>query len=305
MEAPGETFAPETGQLYDVSLEAYLNAPGLSKSGLDRIEDCPLEFKRGESQQTDAMAIGSLIHCLALEPDRFDDRYVLEPDPRQFPGKVPRATKAYKEARGVVEAEHPGHELLHLDDLEHARALAKAIRSSGVFENLLGGDPLCERSIWFEEPVYDEEKDELVPVLCKARPDAHREREHDIICVDLKKTRSAHPRKFSADSARYRYHVSAWMTSAALAAVYHKPVVWLAFVVEPQPPYKTAFYRYGSTPQAIGSAVAHRNLSTWLECEKANRWPGYNGGRIADIEIPYWLSKETLDEQARSNPEPF
>lgn len=298
-------FTPEVGKLYDVGLDVYLAAPGLSKSGLDKIDDCPLEFARDSREPSDSMALGSLIHCLALEPDRFGDRYVLEPDLAQFEAKVPRATKAYKEAVAQLEAEYPSHEIVYADDLKHAQALAKAIRTSGVFENLLGGDPLCEQSIWFEEPVYDEEKDEQVPVLCKARPDAHRDNGATVVCVDLKKTRSAHPRKFSRDSAQFRYHVSAYMTSRALETVYGKPVTWLAFCVEATPPYKVAVYRYGSTAKAVGRTVAHRNLVTWLECSKADHWPGYAGGKIADIEIPYWLEKEALNEQVRDNPEPF
>lgn len=298
-------FSPELNKLYDVSLQAYLEAPGLSKSGLDKIEDCPLEFKRGEKGQTDSMALGSLIHCLALEPDRFDDRYVPEPDPAKFEGKVPRATKAYKEAFAQIEAEYPNHEIIHLDDLQHAQALAKAVRTSGVFEKLMGGEPLCERSIWFEELAFDEDLDEQVPVLCKARPDAHFERERNVVCVDLKKARDAHPRKFSADSARFRYHLSAYLTSRALEEVYGKPVTWIAFVVEAKPPYKVATYRYNTTAKMVGQAEAHRNMTTWLACERSGKWPGYNGGKLADIEIPYWLQKRVEDERAESNPEPF
>lgn len=39
-----------------------------------------IRYKLREEKQTDAMLKGSVIHCLILEPDEFDDRYVIEPE---------------------------------------------------------------------------------------------------------------------------------------------------------------------------------------------------------------------------------
>lgn len=72
------------------SLKAFKNSPA------DFIDYC---FR--EKVQTDAMLLGALIHCLVLEPDKFDERYTVMDDTdimnQLADSGNPRNTKIYKE----------------------------------------------------------------------------------------------------------------------------------------------------------------------------------------------------------------
>lgn len=307
-------FTPEPGKVYDLSLQDYLAAPGLSKSGLSLLLDkSPLHFRREMKGATPAMENGSLVHCLALEPDRFDERYILEPELAAYEAKNPRATKKYKADMDALKAAHPERIMLQAKTFHRAAAVARGIRASGVFQNLLGGAPLCERSIWFHEEVFDEETDSLQPVLCKARPDAYHEHEKHVVVVDLKQSADASASAFARQSARLRYHVGAYMQAKAVALATGKPVVWMALVYEAET-YLLAFYVYtrdklspgpwspeqrcGSQAMLLGRYELHEALRLWRTCERSGVWPGYNLGRIVDIEIPRFKMREFEDGTA-------
>lgn len=70
------------------SIKAFRNSPS------DFIDYC---FR--EKVQTDAMLLGTLIHCLVLEPDTFESKYTIMDDSAkvaEIGGGNPRATNLYK-----------------------------------------------------------------------------------------------------------------------------------------------------------------------------------------------------------------
>ena len=70
----------------------YHSHPAVSKSDLDLISRSPLHFKTAKETpkvQTESMLLGSLVHKLVLEPDDFDNEYIVAPvcDRRTKQGK--------------------------------------------------------------------------------------------------------------------------------------------------------------------------------------------------------------------------
>lgn len=72
------------GIYYGLSNEAYHAGPGISKSQLDDIAINPAVYlwrKHApvDVEKTAALDMGSALHCLLLEPEEFDKRFVVAP----------------------------------------------------------------------------------------------------------------------------------------------------------------------------------------------------------------------------------
>jgi hypothetical protein len=61
----------------------YFNLPGISNSSLSTFNYDPSLYykmyitKEVVKKESDAMTLGSLIHCLILEPEKLEDRYII------------------------------------------------------------------------------------------------------------------------------------------------------------------------------------------------------------------------------------
>jgi hypothetical protein len=102
----------------------YHAAPRLSWSKFKVFLKSPLEYKHrfldgNDPGPTAAMQLGSLVHCLVLEPELFNRDYVV------WTG-ASRATKAGKEEWALIEAD--GREPVKEADYEHAASVADAVR---------------------------------------------------------------------------------------------------------------------------------------------------------------------------------
>lgn len=75
-----------------------------------------IKYKLKEKKQTDAMLKGSVMHCLILEPDEFDERYVVGPKPD-------RRTKVGKAQWAAIleEVEATGKEFVPQDMYDNAQ----------------------------------------------------------------------------------------------------------------------------------------------------------------------------------------
>lgn len=127
------------------SLKAFKNSPS------DFIDYC---FR--EKKQTEAMLLGTLIHCLVLEPAEFEKRYtVLDDEAKcieisgadwQDEGKKPRSTKKYKEWKAEFMANCEG-EIIPLKAFQQAAIIAGNITHNKAAKKVLSLCPNREVKI--------------------------------------------------------------------------------------------------------------------------------------------------------------
>lgn len=118
------------------SLIAKMNSGEMSLSftALKEFSKSPkdfIDYKLQEKKTTDAMIFGSMVHCLVLEPDKFDTRYVAIDDAdicAQIGGAKPRATNRYKEWKEIALAEAGDRQLVSDKDITQAKAIANAVK---------------------------------------------------------------------------------------------------------------------------------------------------------------------------------
>jgi exodeoxyribonuclease VIII len=265
-----------TGVYRGVPEDIYHGAPGVSKSGLDRINRSPAHFRAGQSGDTAAQLIGRATHCAVLEPDDFRRRYAEGPEKLQ----------ADKDKKAKQKLEAQGYSVLRPNEMEHVLAIQEAVWAHPAARFLLS-DGEAEVSAWW--------RDDATGELCKCRPDLVRP---DNILADLKTTRDASPEGFTREAWKYRYHVQAAFYSEGwekAAGVTVPAFLWIA--VEPEPPYPVAVYAADSKQFRLGAQEADENLHTFHTCRVTGEWPAYSN-EIQTLGLPAWVANRmgTTDE---------
>lgn len=264
--------------VYRISNEAYHSGPGISKSGLDRIDQSPLHYwarhldpDRAPDKETPTLLVGRALHCLALEPEVFSKEFVQAPD-------FDRRTKKGKEAEAEFLAAHQGLSLLTAAQMGRVNRMAEALHGHPTASTLLTGG-LREHSLYW--------RDEETDVLCRVRPDYLRA---DAI-VDLKTTASASMKDFSKSVANYRYHVQNGFYNEGVRRVLGStPDTFIFIAVESDAPYAVNCFVLDEDARRQGRLEFRDNLRTYAECLRNDRWPGYGAG-ITQLSLPGWYTR--------------
>lgn len=242
------------------SLKHYAKSPAHYRAYIDH-----------PPEPTPAMSLGAALHCLVLEPDKFDGMYAVAPE-------CDRRTKAGKETWSAFEAENMARVILTAEQHDQARAMAKAVldNRAGVLVRL------CE-----ERESAITWTDALTDLACKARLDAFSA--HSGVAVDIKTTQDASPAAFARTIATYLYHGQAAFYLDGLAAAGIPVTQFLFVVVEKDPPYGVATYLCSDEMITAGRALVRKFLDTHRECLDAGKWPGYREN-IQTIDLPRWAA---------------
>lgn len=264
------------GLVQSVSNEDYHAAPGVSKSGLDKLARSPahyLAYLREDRRETPALRLGRLIHSAILEPDSL--ALAIAPD-------CDKRTKAGKEAWAGFERQAAGCQIVTADEAEQVRRMRDAVYTHPAARRLLFAPGVAEASGWW----FDQTSGEL----CRCRPDYRRE---DGILVDLKTTEDAGS-GFKRSCANYGYHrQAAFYCDGVEAITGERPAGFVFVAVEKSPPFAVAAYRLAPVDIELGRALYQRDLTTLAECKSTRVWPGYSE-KIETLSLPTWATKEAL-----------
>ncbi len=253
---------------HDLSNREYQRHVGVSKSGLDRIDQSPAHYRAWltePSKATPALVFGSAAHCSVLESDEYLDRYVMAPP------EIDRRTKEGKAAWSELESS--GKTILSADDWQKIIDMNCSIADHPVANELLA-DGVAESSIFAE----------LLGVNVKCRPDWI----HDnSVLVDLKTTENAGPNAFAKSVANFRYHVQAafYTDICRESGIDVKAFVFIA--VEKNPPFAVSVYELDSDSIEVGRTLYQRNLETYRRCRETDHWPAYSTA-IETLTLPRW-----------------
>ncbi|WP_435310668.1 PD-(D/E)XK nuclease-like domain-containing protein [Primorskyibacter sedentarius] len=284
---PVEKTGPDIGLFDGISNHDYHYGKGISKSGLDLIRQNPAEFitrKRHPKPPTPAMLLGSAFHCLVLEPEKFDQEYVMEPmdAPRRPTAAQINAKKPSPDSLAAIEfwkqwdAENEGKTAISTkpgddpfwqpSDWCRLHRMRDAILLHPIASILL--DPSAGRA---EQTCYW--VDWQTKKLCKCRPDFIND-DHNLL-VDLKSTEDASYTGFGQSVSRYRYHVQDAYYRDGMHQIGHTVGGFVFVAVEKQPPYNVAVYRLGQEEVRVGRLQYESDLMKYKQCHEADEWPGY------------------------------
>lgn len=260
----------------ELSNEQYHSGAGVSNSGLKMIgSKTPYHFwanyidpDRVRSSSTPAQMIGTAIHAAALEPDKFDDEYIVAP----FKARNAAGYKAW--------AAEQKKNIIMPADMDSVIGMRKSLHGHKTAGALLRSSGQFELSAYANDPETG--------VLCRAR--------YDLLLdngwgVDLKKCQDASPSGAAKAVGNYGYYhqdafyrmVHQWLTG--------EPLRGFAFIfVEEQPPHAVAVYTLAAEDVARGYRECRRNLNLYAECRRNDSWPGY-GTSARELQLNQWDRK--------------
>lgn len=189
-------------------IDALMSGEGhLSFSSLKAFAESPsafVEYKLARREPTDAMLFGSMLHCLVLEPQDFDNRYLCLDDSaicNSIGGAKPRATKAYKEWKAIAMSEAGTRELVETDDYYAAKKIATNVRHNRASKKILDMCPEHEKPIDWEFKNF----------MFKGFIDGRGEKAK----LDIKTCPDASPRKFQRTIIEEKYYLQGAMYTYA------------------------------------------------------------------------------------------
>ena len=266
----------------NLSLEAYLKADGLSKSGLVDLADSPAHYqaRKLEPKTFPAADLGTALHMLVLEPHRAD-RFIVTPPAEVLGKNGSKNTNAYRE---WLEALPGGTIVLNQADYNAAQCMRDAVFAHPAASDILkAGNPEVSAFAFCEDGSG---------VLRKCRPDFLTEGP----VLDLKTTVSANPEAFGRQSFSLQYHWSAaWSLDIikGLTGANNRPYILVA--VEKSLPWAVACYE---VPQVLIDDAREKIallLAKYRACLEIGAWPAYSES-VETLFVPPWAITKQLKE---------
>tara|TARA_R110000803_G_scaffold105766_2_gene173946 strand:- start:543 stop:1334 length:792 start_codon:yes stop_codon:yes gene_type:complete len=259
---------------FSMTNEEYHAMDALSASGAKTIAQKSLsDFKYGVRKHSNAFDVGTAAHTLVFEPALASTVWC---------GPETRRGKAWSEMK--EEAEESGALLLTEADYKLAEGMATAVRSNKAAASLLGGDLVCEASVFA--------KDEIYGVDLRARPDGWR---RDIAAlIDLKTTISPDPVGFAKQCAQFGYHIQDAFYRRVMALEGYEIDRFIFISVGKEAPHHVGVYELDWRSLQEGEAATRYALEKYSTARKTDVWD-YGYGELQTLQIPSWSFEHTQD----------
>lgn len=266
----------ELGLFDGIGDNAYRAAQGLSAS------EAKILLGKRPPAPSPALAFGTLVHTLVLEPEREGDYVVL--DAAAIAGTNPKTSRPYdhpqmtaKFKAALAEAEGGGKSVAAQADWDAARAMRDAVHAHKTAASILEMCPRHEVSGWARHETG---------VLVKGRLDLL----GNGIVADLKTTKDADPERFGRTCSDFYYHVSAG-NYADIAEAAGERIETVVFVnVEKEPPYRVAVVELATRAVDLGREQMAEACRRLLELGSV-QLPSYGDG-AHQIDLPPWAYRD-------------
>lgn len=247
----------------------------ISWSRLKHYEKSPAHFLEAwlnPPEETPAMTLGRALHCLVLEPGKFEARYVAAPE------GIDRRTKDGKAAWAEFEAGAKGKTILTAEQFRQANGMSGAILDCNAARKLLEQCPRREDTITWT--------DAMTSLPCKGVVDAWGE---GGFALDIKTTPDASERAFPRTVANYMYHGQAAFYMEGLRLNGREMRNFFFVAVETNPPHGVQVFMCSADTMIAGRGLYMRLLEQHAECCAAGLWAGYPDS-VTALELPAWAA---------------
>jgi hypothetical protein len=123
----------------------------LSFSSIKEFSKSPrhfMQYKLRKFEPTPAMQFGSMVHCLILEPDQFEERYYAIP-------KIDKRTKAGKLEYALAVDAAGSREIVDGKEMEQAKRIADDLRKNDASRWVLDHTGETEKAVEWNDYGYD------------------------------------------------------------------------------------------------------------------------------------------------------
>ena len=229
------------------------------------------------------MLLGSAVHMLALEPERFDAEYVVLDGPinksKKPPGPYGRDTNAFRDWL-ALEMKQQTRKVLIREEFAESLAIAKAFQSHPEIAAIMASR--AEKLFESEYSMEYEIGDDKVEMKCKI----------DFVCpearliIDLKTTSDPSPYAWSWSAEDFGYHRQRAIYGDAMEAKYGEPFRFLFGVVRSKEPYEAAVYELDAESIQRGRVEYEALIEEYIDRKAKNDWLSEWQRGVFSINVP-------------------
>jgi hypothetical protein len=259
----------------------YYQIKALSHSMLSCLAQSPMECKMRyvddppslPPKDSAAFAMGHAVHCLALEPERFDERFAVAP-------KVDRRTKLGKACAEAFDFAQKDKTILFEQDYADAVACVQALNNHPEFATIMAQPRRVEVPFEFD----------LFGHRFKAKPDCIIDSMK--LILDIKTTDDASPDRWKWSAVDYGYHRQAWIYQRALGQATGESHRFIFAVVEkPKPstrgiPPTVALYELDDETIEMGEQDVYALVADFEHRQHIGWWQQYYSSGIVPLRLP-------------------
>jgi len=263
----------------------YRKKEGISSSDLKRMMKSMAHWKyyhdNPEDNDTEALQFGRAYHKLMLEPDDFDNEFIVSP-------KFDRRTKDGKAAYEEFIKKAEGKEVINEETYQKLLEMQKALYDTPFVKLLIKGEH--EKSFFWT--------DEQTGIPCKCRPDSFGQIKDQYVAIDLKTTKDAETDHFMRDALKLGYDIQACHYCEGLEATYKKPFKFIFIAQEKTAPYLVNVLEADDYFMASGRELRSKLLDEYKKAEETGIYEGYMSkeGGINSLSVPAWLRDSLVVE---------
>ena len=262
------------GVYHDITNQEYHSGPGVSKSQLDDIAISPAVYQWKKSAPVDeekltALDMGTALHCLLLEPDEFESRFIIAPE-------FNRRTNAGKEAEKefLDDCKATGKTVMTFEEGRKLRLMRESVFAHPDARWLLEQDGYSESSIYWTDSETGEQ--------CRIRPD--RKITSYPIMFDVKKVDDMS--RFERHVSEFRYFVQDAFYTTGHEAQYNETSAFIFLAVGSSIDcgrYPVRVRPLEEDWRLAGRTEMRKNLDLFHECKLSNEWHD-----MKPLLRPYW-----------------
>ena len=263
--------------VHDLSAAEYHASPALGSSTVRvLLSTTPAHalHKLQNAKQSEAMALGTAVHCSVLTPQLYSAEIAIAPE-------CDRRTKDGKDTYAKFLDSVGSRTVITLKQQQTVDKVWGAINACRTAKALLERCRQRELSLFH-----------LDNCATKARLDAYGRG----IVLDIKTTQDASRVGFERSISQYGYGIQAAHYLRVIEGVGLPFTDFIFIVVETEPPYGVAVYAMEEEVIALYEPQVERAISDWTVCQETQSFRAYPD-EIQKVGVPRWLRRQ-LEEGA-------
>jgi hypothetical protein len=232
-----------------------------------------------DKEESDTLRLGSLVHCLALEPSKVHEKFAVAPD-------VKGNTKEGKAAKAAFAETIQGKTIVSSGVFDRAQTCLLALREHAEASAIL---QFAKRSdAMIEKPIHGEWNG----VAVAGTPDLV-VLELGLI-VDVKTTSDASPAEFSKSVVNYGYHRQAAMYLELCQQAYGMADRFLFVVVKTTDPFEVAVYDLNFQALRQGRSELIELIDEYKRRSESGDWSADWQKGVIELPLPRWYRDQSF-----------
>lgn len=278
-----ETLSPDIESLFwnCTSQEYHADHTTIGASMMEQFRDSRLDYRslfvthtKHPDDPSDALRLGSAVHCMMLEPELYDSSVVVFSE-----------TKTLKSKAGAeFVLLNPGKIILTEEQSSYVVPMVKSLLSHPKVKEIMGMKLWCEKGLKAVHTRFGEP----TGLTLKCRPDLLNRH----FQVNIKTSRHKDPASWARDAANLGYHRG----GAHYQDVIHRALGWrvktVFFVVQNEPDYEPACYFLEDDDIELGREQNERTLYELAQCYKTGEWRALQNREIMRVPLPRYARYE-------------